>query len=124
MKTEVHYDLEKNNNGIELNGQNHENIIIDENDGTYTSPKKTLNQIILNYIKYIYSSALTMIYIILILWGIWTNKAVLPTVPIAHFCIFVFCLALVFYLEGLQVAILAVEHNDPEQKKTYTSTCL
>jgi hypothetical protein len=81
------------------------------------SSKKTPLMIVSNYLKYIYSSGLTLTYIALIMWGIWTNKAVLPAVPVAHFLIFVFCLALVFYLEGLQVAILAVEHNDPEQKK-------
>lgn len=117
MKTEVNYsqanqkhdDIEQHHKG--------EDIVVDD-DNNYASSKKTPTQIILNYIKYIYSSCLTLLYIVLIMWGIWTGKAVLPTVPIAHFLIFIFCLALVFYLEGLQVAILAVEHNDPEQKKT------
>jgi hypothetical protein len=81
------------------------------------SSQKTPFEIAANYFKYIYSSGLTMSYLTLIMWGIWTGEAVLPTVPVAHFIIFIFCLTLVFYLEGLQVAILAVEHNDPEQKK-------
>jgi hypothetical protein len=81
------------------------------------SSEKTPLMILSNYFKYIYSSGLTMTYLTYIMWGIWTNQAVLPAVPVANFIIFVFCLTLVFYLEGLQVAILAVEHNDPEQKK-------
>jgi hypothetical protein len=88
-----------------------------QDDERGASSKKTPLMVFSNYCKYIYSSGLTLTYIALIMWGIWTNKAVLPAVPIAHFLIFIFCLALVFYLEGLQVAILAVEHNDPEQKK-------
>jgi hypothetical protein len=51
------------------------------------------------------------------MWGIWSGEAVLPGPPIAHFLIFCFCITLVAYLEGLQVAILAVEHTDPEKYK-------
>jgi len=63
------------------------------------------------------SSGLTLLYLVYILWGIWTNQAVLPAHPVVHFIIFIFCLTLVAYLEGLQVAILAMEHFDPEPKK-------
>eukprot|EP00602_Paraphysomonas_sp_CaronLab_P013260 CAMPEP_0185039578 /NCGR_PEP_ID=MMETSP1103-20130426/36571_1 /TAXON_ID=36769 /ORGANISM="Paraphysomonas bandaiensis, Strain Caron Lab Isolate" /LENGTH=201 /DNA_ID=CAMNT_0027578521 /DNA_START=51 /DNA_END=652 /DNA_ORIENTATION=+ len=68
-------------------------------------------------IKYIVSSGLTLTYVVYLMWGIWTNQAVLPGPPIAHFIIFCFCLTLVAYLEGLQVAILAVEHTDARPKK-------
>ena len=68
----------------------------------------------ITYTKYIMSSALTVTYLVYIMWGIWTNEAVLPVPPIAHFLIFCFCMTLVAYLEGLQVAILAVEHDDCE----------
>lgn len=68
----------------------------------------------LTYLKYIVSSAFTITYLIYIMWGIWTNQAVLPVPPVAHFLIFCFCMTLVAYLEGLQVAILAVEHDDCE----------
>jgi hypothetical protein len=116
----------KNQQGVELGEhQFHvdelahaiEDLEAQERKGKSGSSDKTVYDIVANYFKYIYSSGLTMTYTILILWGIWTGEAVLPTVPVAHFLIFVFCLTLVFYLEGLQVAILAVEHNDPEQKK-------
>lgn len=82
------------------------------------SPKsKSLVDVGLTYLKYVMSSAITMTYLAYIMWGIWTNEAVLPAVPIAHFLIFIFCMTLVAYLEGLQVAILAVEHDDCEVYK-------
>jgi hypothetical protein len=70
--------------------------------------------IAIKYVKYFLSSGLTMTYIIYIFWGIGTNQAVLPGPAGAHFIIFLFCMTLVAYLEGLQVAILACEHLDPE----------
>jgi hypothetical protein len=81
-----------------------------EDDG---DTQKTWKDKVATYIKYIFSSGLTLTYVAYIFWGIWTNQAVLPGPPIAHFLIFCFCMTLVAYLEGLQVAILAVEHTDP-----------
>jgi hypothetical protein len=72
---------------------------------------------VLKYVKYAFSSALTVTYLIYIMWGIWTNEAVLPGPSVLHFLIFCFCLTLVAYLEGLQVAILNCEHVDPEKRK-------
>jgi hypothetical protein len=72
---------------------------------------------IFTYIRYTVSSCLTLSYVAYLLWGIWTNQAVLPGPPIVHFVIFVFCLILVAYLEGLQIAILALEKESPEKKK-------
>nr|AOW69275.1 silicon transporter [Ochromonas distigma] len=69
---------------------------------------------ILTYIKYILSSALTLTYVIYILWGIFDGQAVLPVHPVVNFIIFCFCMTLVAYLEGLQVAILAVEKYSPD----------
>lgn len=80
------------------------------------SPKST-GEVIATYAKYIISSIVTLTYLVYIFWGIWTNEAVLPVHYVAHFVIFVFCMTLVFYLEGLQVAILAVEHEDFNQYK-------
>lgn len=87
----------------------------DQVDKYSTPPQKTPLDIFFTYLKYIVSSGLTLTYVVYILWGIWTNQAVLPGPPIAHFLIFLFCMTLVAYLEGLQVAILAVEHTDPEK---------
>jgi hypothetical protein len=107
-----HFDVEALSHAVEdLEAQQEK-----DEEEELTRRKSTL-QIVANYIKYFYSSGLTMAYLALIMWGIWTGKAVLPAIPVVHFIIFIFCLTLVFYLEGLQVAILAVEHNDPEQKK-------
>lgn len=70
--------------------------------------------IAITYTKYIVSSVVTLTYLTYIMWGIWTGEAVLPVPSVAHFLIFCFCMTLVAYLEGLQVAILAVEHDDCE----------
>jgi hypothetical protein len=78
-------------------------------------PEKSLTDVLITYFKYLYSSGLTLTYVVYIMWGIWTGQAVLPGPPIAHFLIFIFCMTMVGYLEGLQVAILAVEHADPER---------
>jgi hypothetical protein len=79
--------------------------------------EKPLSDTIFKYIKYVVSSVMTLTYLTYIMWGIWTNEAVLPGPSILHFLIFCFCLTLVAYLEGLQVAILNCEHVDPERKK-------
>lgn len=69
------------------------------------------------YARYTISSCLTLSYVCYLLWGIWTDQAVLPGPPVAHFFIFVFCLVLIAYLEGLQIAILALEKESPEKKR-------
>ena len=72
---------------------------------------------ILTYIKYILSSALTLTYVVYILWGIFDGQAVLPVPAPVSFLIFCFCMTLVAYLEGLQVAILAVEKYSPDNMR-------
>lgn len=79
--------------------------------------EKSVTDQISKYVKYGISSAMTVTYLVYIMWGIWTNQAVLPGPPVLHFIIFCFCLTLVAYLEGLQVAILNCEHVDPEKRK-------
>jgi hypothetical protein len=69
------------------------------------------------YFKYLLSTCLCVTYLVYIMWGIWTGQAVFPAPPIVDFLIFIFCMTLVGYLEGLQVAILAVEHADPDLYK-------
>mmetsp|Transcript_6406 Transcript_6406/g.12304 ORF Transcript_6406/g.12304 Transcript_6406/m.12304 type:complete len:493 (+) Transcript_6406:47-1525(+) len=79
--------------------------------------EKTTWDIVSKYLKYAFSSAMTVTYLIYIMWGIWTHQAVLPGHFVFHFIVFLFCLTLVAYLEGLQVAILNCEHVDPEKRK-------
>jgi hypothetical protein len=69
------------------------------------------------YFKYLLSTCLCCTYLVYIFWGIFTGEAVFPAPPIVDFLVFIFCMTLVGYLEGLQVAILAVEHADPEAYK-------
>jgi hypothetical protein len=51
----------------------------------------------------------------LIMYGIGAGYAALPGHPAVLFCIFFCVLVLLGYLEGLQVAILALEHTDSEK---------
>jgi hypothetical protein len=94
---------------------------MNDNNGDYSlpedKPEAPLSDKILKYVKYFFSSVMTVTYVIYILWGIGTNQAVLPGHPVLHYLIFLFCLTLVAYLEGLQVAILNCEHVDPERRK-------
>lgn len=90
---------------------------MDANEVQLPKSETPLSEKVAKYVKYAFSSAMTITYVIYILWGIWTNQAVLPGHPVLHFLIFCFCLTLVAYLEGLQVAILNCEHVDPERKK-------
>ena len=80
-------------------------------------PEKSTQDTVMKFVKYAFSSVMTVTYLIYILWGIWTNESVLPGPGVVHFLIFCFCLTLVAYLEGLQVAILNCEHVDPERRK-------
>ena len=94
---------------------NDKDKVIDVNaDGSLTKPEKLVKDVVLTYIKYIISSVATIVYLVYIFWGIWTNQAVLPTHPAVHFLLFCFCMLMVAYLEGLQVAILAVVDEDHE----------
>ncbi len=69
------------------------------------------------YFQYFLSTGICLTYLAFIFWGIWTDYAVFPAPPIVDFLVFIFCLVFVGYLEGLKVAILAVEHTDPELYK-------
>jgi len=60
-------------------------------------------------IRYILSTGLSLTMLLVIVWGIGIGEAVLPGPPVVHYIIFIFCVILLAYLEGLQVAILALE---------------
>lgn len=67
---------------------------------------------IFEIIKYIASTIITMGCVFFLLYGIGNEHATLPGSPILHYILFAFVLTLLAYLEGLQVAILALEHRD------------
>lgn len=68
-------------------------------------------------IRYTLSTALTLGCIILVCYGIGKGYAALPGPPVALLVIFVLVLVLLGYLEGLQVAILALERVPAESFK-------
>lgn len=105
-------------NNTNVNGDATRVVVMGQDDSdALAKPAKSLNELLPTYAKYIISSVATITYLIYIFWGIWTDEAVLPAHPVVHFMIFCFCMTLVAYLEGLQVAILAVVDQDCEQYK-------
>ncbi len=67
-----------------------------------------------DYLKYIWSTAVTLGSVICILYGIGIKAYVLPTpVPVAYFMA-IFLLTVLFYLEGLMIAVVATQYWDPE----------
>mmetsp|Transcript_124174 Transcript_124174/g.356744 ORF Transcript_124174/g.356744 Transcript_124174/m.356744 type:complete len:381 (-) Transcript_124174:36-1178(-) len=76
--------------------------------------------LVLTGCKYVLSTILTAAAIGFVCYGIGSGEAVLGLPPAANYAILVFVLVLLAYLEGLQVAILALEGQDGEQfKATY-----
>ena len=64
--------------------------------------------------RYFISTAITLASCVLVVYAIGEGYAQLPGPPLVLYIIFVSVLVLLAYLEGLQVAILALEHIDPE----------
>jgi len=62
-----------------------------------------------DYARYVFATIITFISIGLIVYAIAGGHAALPGHPIMHYALLVFDLTLLAYLEGLQVAILALE---------------
>ena len=60
------------------------------------------------------SIVVTLGSVTLVIYAIGYGYAALPGPPVALYIIFVLVLILLAYLEGLQVAILALEHIPPE----------
>ena len=73
---------------------------------------KTTCRKALDAVRYVSSTIITLGCIATICYAIGNNHAALPGHPAVHFALFVFVLILLAYLEGLQVAILALERVD------------
>ena len=65
-------------------------------------------------IKYIWSTFATLGSLFIIFYGIKIKAYVLPTPPGATYIIFILFLILLFYLEGLMIAIVATQYWDKE----------
>jgi len=79
-------------------------------------------------VRYIFATILTIISIILICYSIGAGLAALPGHPIILYILLVFDIVLLAYLEGLQIAILALERTSCEtfiqRKRAYASQTL
>lgn len=70
-----------------------------------------------DYLKYIWSTAATVGAMIVVCYGISINSYVLPTPPIGAFILAILALTILFYLEGLMIAIVGTQYWDPETFK-------
>ena len=65
-----------------------------------------------DYARYLWSTAFSLFSFITVFYGIANQKYVLPTPPGVTFFIFFLALGVLFYLEGLMIAIVAVQYWD------------
>lgn len=73
-----------------------------------------------DYPRYVWSTVATMFSIVVVIYGISIKAYVLPVPPVAAYLIAVCMLTVLFYLEGLMIAIVGTQYWDPEQwKDTY-----
>merc|ERR1719219_2625639 len=82
----------------------------------------------LDLIRYIFATILTIISTILICYSIGAGLAALPGHPVILYILLIFDIVLLAYLEGLQIAILALERTSPEtfiqKRRAYASQTL
>eukprot|EP01039_Chlorochromonas_danica_P000389 gene389-422_t len=72
------------------------------------------NLTIFDYVKYFWSTGVTMGSVVIILYGISIEAYVLPTPMPAAYILLIVLLGILFYLEGLMIAIVATQYWDPE----------
>ena len=70
-----------------------------------------------DYLKYIWSTAATLGSMIVVLYGISLQVYVLPTPPVGAYILALLALTVLFYLEGLMIAIVGTQYWDPETFK-------
>jgi hypothetical protein len=86
-----------------IRGKSHENVQVHWSDLTW-----------FDVLKYIWSTAATFGSILVIFYGISIQSYVLPTSVAGAYFIFFCLLGLLFYLEGLMIAIVGTQYWDPE----------
>lgn len=67
-----------------------------------------------DYIKYFWSTCVTLGSVAIIVYGISIKAYILPTPVPAAYILLILLLGLLFYLEGLMIAIVATQYWDPE----------
>jgi len=87
--------------------------------------EKSQAEIFCDRLRYVFSTLITLASIGLILYALGRSYAALPGHPAVHYPLLIFVLTLLAYLEGLQVAILALERVDRnafrDRKKSFAS---
>jgi len=66
-----------------------------------------------DWVRYVFSTIITLTSIGIIFYSIGKNYAALPGHPVMHYILLIFVIILLAYLEGLQIAILALERTSP-----------
>lgn len=72
-----------------------------------------------DYIKYFWSSCVTLGSIGIICYGLINGYYVLPIPPVGAFIVAIVGLTVLFFLEGLMIAIVGTQYWDPEMFKDY-----
>jgi hypothetical protein len=73
--------------------------------------------------RYIWSTCVTLFSVLIIMYGIGAEYYVLPTSNIGTYFVFFAALTLLFYLEGLMIAIVAIQYYDRESfREAYPRT--
>jgi len=80
-------------------------------------PDKPLNWF--DYIKYFWSTCVTLGSLAIVVYGIKSGYYVLPVPPAAAFCVAVVGICILFVLEGLMIAIVETQYWDREDFKDY-----
>jgi len=70
-----------------------------------------------DYLKYTWSTAATVGAMIVVCYGISLRVYVLPVPPIGAYILAILALTILFYLEGLTIAIVGTQYWDPETFK-------
>jgi hypothetical protein len=70
-----------------------------------------------DYLKYCWSTVATLGAVLIVCYGIYLGNYVLPTPVIATYCVFILALIILFYLEGMMIAIVATQYWNRETWK-------
>ncbi len=67
-----------------------------------------------DYFKYVWSTAVTLGALFIVIYGISIEAYILPTPPVGAYIIALCMMSVLFYLEGLMIAIVGTQYWDPE----------
>jgi len=94
-------------------------------EGEHQRVKSSTAKKYFDYIRYVFSTIITFLSIGIIAYSIAKGYAALPGHPVMHYILLVFVIILLAYLEGMQIAILALERTSTSEfrskNRAYTS---